>query len=87
MVDMFSKGNSTDAFEEPDCLGMKQRWQIIQILPSAPPSRKYSPKLTSKDKLLEGEKMKVESGIEVESIDWDNSIDDRMSHWKNKAYK
>ena len=72
LKDLFSKDSNVDEFKEPELIGTKQRWQIIQIIPSSTPTSTTSPTLMmdSKDEeeMKEKEKLNVESGIEIESI-------------------
>ena len=72
LKDLFSKDSNVDEFKEPELIGTKQRWQIIQIIPSSTPTPTTSPTLMmdSKDEeeMKEKEKLNVESGIEIESI-------------------
>ncbi len=76
LSDLFSSGSPADEFREPEQIGIKRRWQIIQLLSSTGPSITHSPtteELKAKH-LKEGltektDRMKAESGIEVESMD------------------
>ena len=81
LTDLFSSGTSVEDFKEPEQIGIKRRWQIIQIIPTStePSSIPRSP-LPTTERLMPkqsidlqeaGENLKVESGIEVESIDGD----------------
>ena len=75
LSDLFSSGNSSEGFREPEQIGTKRRWQIIQLLASTGPSITHSPITEQlktkqfKEEIMEGDKLKVESGIEVESLD------------------
>ena len=84
--DLFSKDSSFHDFKEPEQIGTKRRWQIVQILPSLEPSVNIETTLSTPaepvktqkiNKITEEDKLKVESGIEIESIDGDKELEQR----------
>ncbi len=84
--DLFSKDSSFHDFKEPEQIGTKRRWQIVQILPSVEPSMNIETPLPTPaepvknqqiKKITEEDKLKVESGIEIESIEGDEELGQR----------